>query len=261
MTKYIFCLGAARSGGGFLGNLLNLNLPAEKTHFQVRNLNFGTDIPDISTLLDYNFNNMELADKFWEQKIKDIKSKDCEYYVEINPMLLHVGFSAILEAFAPEDLRIIVLQRDFFDTIHSYHKRFDLAKIENQWLWYLDPTYPRNIVDFPRYKPFGLHGTRLWYLHEAYTRIEYYKQKYTKHKFFEIELSELTYNAEKFEELLKFIGLVPEKITVDKNLINQQDFGVMLSDKDRDQILDMIAGVEWDKAEIVKRALKVGVEL
>ncbi len=261
MTKYIFCLAAGRTGTAYLGHLLQLNLPKDRTRFQIRSLNFGIDTPDLSTLLSYNSNNDELAKRFWEQKIARIREIDCDYYVELNPTLLSVGISSLLQAFTPEELKIIVLERDFFDTIHSYHKRFDLAKMENQWLWYLDPEYPRNLIDFPRYKPYGLQGTRLWYLHEVYTRIEYYKQKYIQHKFFEITLFELIYNTNKFVDLLNFIGYLPEKITKDKNKINSQDFGIILMDEDRDLILQMLDSLSWDKVKIAKRAIEIGVEL
>jgi hypothetical protein len=45
----------------------------------------------------------------------------------------------------------------------------------NQWLWHLDPEYPRKLVAAEFFQPHGVDGLRLWYGCEMRARAAYYR--------------------------------------------------------------------------------------
>ena len=103
-------------------------------------------------------------------------AKAARYYVETSHILMKAGLVENLRRLLKAGVvDLIVLKRDMLDTVISYRNRFDFLNKGNMWLWYLDPDYPRKIVDASAIQKLGWNGICLWYICEMSARAEYYR--------------------------------------------------------------------------------------
>lgn len=120
----------------------------------------GEMTPGTDTLANYNcrgFRNRGVQD-FWERKFTNVANlgafQEHSLYVETSHLL---GKAGLVEALLQQLTSISFLQvkpeiyllfpaRDPLDTIASMYIRGDYHSIENRRVWYLEPTYQRNLI-------------------------------------------------------------------------------------------------------------------
>jgi hypothetical protein len=175
---FVFTLTPGRTGTAYLANLLRANLSDAEVHHEILGFDaFGIDTPDVSHMTQFNARgNTEHVRAFWQQKLERIAATPGRHYVETSHLLMKAG---LVENLAPlldvGIVDLIVLRRNMLDTVVSYRNRFDFLNKGNMWLWYLDPAYPRKIVDSSGIGELGWDGVCLWYLCEITARAEYYR--------------------------------------------------------------------------------------
>lgn len=177
-ANLVFTLTAGRTGTRWLTELLGQNLPGCEAHHEILGHDrFGVDTPDLSHLT--LFNSRGLCDEvhgFWERKAARVAASDATWYVETSHVLMKAGLVEHIDMFTDlGPVHLIALGRDLVDTVASYTQRHDLANVGNQWLWYLDPSYPQNIIDPAPLLGHGLVGVRAWYALEIRARQAYYE--------------------------------------------------------------------------------------
>lgn len=181
--RFIFTLTSGRTGTAYLAELLRASLIDAEVHHEILGYDaFGNDLPDISHLNQFNARgNTQHVQAFWRRKLGRIAANLVKYYVETSHVLMKAGLVENLEPLREVGVvDLIVLKRDMFDTVISYRNRFDFLNKGNMWLWYLDPDYPRNIIDPSALQKMGLNemglnGICLWYICEITARVEYYR--------------------------------------------------------------------------------------
>ena len=176
--NFLFTMTTGRSGTQYLTELLRRNLPDADCHHEILDWDrFGVDMPDLSTMMLFNAQgNVAKVREFWGKKLARIALTPRRFYVETSHMLMKAG---LIENLAPLTeagrVHLVMLERDPFATILSFLNRGDFASHGNQWIWYLDPRYPRNIVNaLPAMERGGLSGVCLWYIAEIRVRAAYY---------------------------------------------------------------------------------------
>ena len=194
--KTYFTITAGRTGTAWLSSFLSLNLGVEAIHEPLGVNDFGTKMPDIRTLRNFNtFGNNEVVRGFWKNKFNSLKG---EIYAETNHTLAKCGLiENLVDSKLSNESTIIILKRNIVKQCVSHLARGDFRNITLAWQWYLHPSYPKIIIN-P--KPFmqlkGIaedFGTALWYCYEMAARQEYYRQKYgDKLRFIDVSLEEIT---------------------------------------------------------------------
>ena len=95
------------------------------------------------------------------------------------------------------------------------HRRFDMLNKGDQWLWHLDPDYPRKLLSPAFFLPHGVDGLRLWYVCEMLTRAAYYRRLLHGKLgiyFHRLRLESLT----DAESIQRFLGSIGVKIPIQK---------------------------------------------
>ncbi len=175
--QFIFTMTTGRSGTEFLAALLAANLPDADSHHEFRQWgDFGLRTPDVSHLTLFNSQgNVEKVQVFWRDKLNIVLGGHSLFYVETAHMLMKAG---LVENIAPltaaGHVHLIDLQRDAGATIRSFKARLDFFNKGNQWLWYLDETYPRNLCGSAKFEKYGHSGLCLWYITEVRLRAAFY---------------------------------------------------------------------------------------
>jgi hypothetical protein len=219
--KCIFTLTTGRTGTSFLAHLLHANLPNAEVHHEILDYGaFGTETPEVSHLRQFNaYGNTALVQSFWKQKFQRIAAKHAEIYAETSHVLAKAGLLENLPTLADgKQIFIVDLRRDILQTLCSFLARNDFTNRGNMWLWYLDPDYPRKLVDPQPLMEYGLAGIALWYICEMLTRAEYYRMLLADVPglhFIDADLERLN-NPGFVAELLAKIG---HKVTADKVVI------------------------------------------
>lgn len=235
---YYFCLSQGRTGTTFLTALFNENLPpiSESHHEQLGFDTFGVETPNISTFMTFNTKgNVGEVKKFWKQKLTRISKKPVTHYAETSHLFMKAGLMENLDLLPASDkIHLIILRRDTMKVIQSYHNNFDFMGKGTMWMWFLDPFYPRKIVNPQPFAELGVFGDRLWYIYEIDARIEYYKMKLKKKKnvqFVEANIKDLN-DKTKVAVFFKKLGIqkskkdiiIPPKLNVStKFTIHEQD--------------------------------------
>ena len=213
--KYIFTFTTGRTGTAYLAEMLGQNLPnCFAVHERNRFGDYGVHTPDISHLHEFNCNgNTEYIKQFWKRKIENMpKLPEQEYHVETSHILTKAGLMENLDMLDGE-VHIIIAERDFMDLMQSFHSRLDLLDIGNMWLWYLDPEYTRNLINFGPYEHVPGFGHRAWYIKETFARAEKY-EKEGKAIFHHINTKNLS-DEDTLKKLLKDIsGEEPEEVHI-----------------------------------------------
>jgi len=219
MTKrkkhYIFTMTQGKTGTYFLTSLLENNLADCEVHHEILGYDkFGIDTPNISTFTLFNSQgNVREVQSFWEKKLKKIAKTPHKIHIETSHLLIKAGLIENLDFLPSSDIvHFIILKRDIIKILKSYQNSFDFLNKGNMWLWYLDPDYPKIIVNPKHFAFLGIHGVRLWYIYEIETRIEYYKSilKGRKNIFFHtVNIDDLN-NEDKVKKLIKDMKLKPK---------------------------------------------------
>ena len=179
MKKFIFTITTGRSGTAFLYSLLKENIKdCEAYHEKIFGYDkFGVETPDISHLQTFNSKgNTTYIKKFWKRKFDIILKSDSKTYIETSHILAKAGLIENLEYLLPHgNVYLINLKRDVIKTLLSFYQRCDFRNIGNDWMWYLDYNYPKNITKFSTYEAMKMPDPSLWYYFEMQARAEYYK--------------------------------------------------------------------------------------
>ncbi|MDH3584595.1 MAG: hypothetical protein OER86_10310 [Phycisphaerae bacterium] len=157
---------------------MQANLPDAEVHHERTGFDkFGVDTPDLSHFTLFNSQgNVPKVREFWTQKLQRIASGPRRVYAEISHLLMKAGLVENIDLLGSSvEIHFIVLRRDYGELLWSFKRRFDFVNTSNMWPWYLDPNYPRRIVDSSPFRQFGPDGSALWYICEIYARAEYYR--------------------------------------------------------------------------------------
>ncbi len=179
MTHFVFTLTTGRSGTLYLAELLAQNLPDAECYHEIVGFDrFGVDTPDVSHMTLFNSQgNVDKVQAFWRAKLARIAGTPRQFYVETSHLLMKAG---LIENLAPltakGTVHLIALERDTLATLLSFRKRLDFVHKSNQWLWYLDPDYPVNLVPSAELVAAGINGLCLWYILEIRARVAYYER-------------------------------------------------------------------------------------
>jgi hypothetical protein len=177
---FLFTMTTGRSGTQYLTELLRQNLPDADCHHEMLDWDrFGVDMPDLSHMMLFNAQgNVAKVRAFWQQKFARIAVTPRRFYVETSHMLMKAGLVENLDLLSGAGrVHLVILERDPYATILSFLARSDFASHGNQWIWYLDPRYPKNIVNaLPAMERGGISGVCLWYIAEIRVRAAYYEK-------------------------------------------------------------------------------------
>jgi hypothetical protein len=177
--NFIFTITAGHTGTTWLASLLGANLPNSAVYHELLGYDrFGVDTPDLSHMTVFNSRgNVDYVQAFWRQKADRILEQPLSWYGETSHLLAKCGLLENIELFSRHgNVHIICLERDLYSIVRSMHLRHDMSNKGDQWLWHLDPDYPRKLLSPSFFLPHGLDGVRLWYACEMLTRAAYYRQ-------------------------------------------------------------------------------------
>ena len=184
--EFVFTITQGRTGTKSLAELFKRHDPAAHSVHEYLNASaHGTITPDVGHMRRFNTEGLtpEVA-AFWTRKLathrEDTKGLGKQRYVEtahMNAICGLVEYVLAAESAHREDrFRFIVLNRAPEKIARSLHERNDMRLIENRWLWYLDPKYPRKYVDATPYMKQGYLGTLMWYVREVEARKAVYTE-------------------------------------------------------------------------------------
>lgn len=177
--SFVFTITPGHTGTTWLSELLAFNLPGSRVYHEILGYDrFGVDTPDISHMTLFNSQgNVAQVRAFWEQKAARILADDTSWYGETSHLLSKCGLLENIGLFTRVGtVYIICLDRDLLALVRSMRRRCDMLNKGDQWLWHLDPDYPRKLLSAEFFAPYGVDGTRLWYGCEMRTRAAYYRQ-------------------------------------------------------------------------------------
>ena len=177
-SHHVFTLTAGRTGTRWLAEMLGASLPDCTAHHEILGYDrFGLDAPDLSTLTLFNSRgSCPEVHGFWERKFARVRQCPTPWYVETSHQLMKAGLVEHLDLLDGGHVHLVLLTRDMVQTVLSYTQRGDFNNVGNQWLWYLDPDYPQNILDAAPFKQHGVLGIRAWYWLEITARQGYYAE-------------------------------------------------------------------------------------
>ena len=182
--QFIFPITTGRTGTTFLAHLLELNLPQgsevhhERSYFLGSPYNgFGIDTPEVSHFSRFNtLGNDGWVQAFWEQKNARLIKSAAPVYAEISHPLVKAGLIENIDALAEAGrVDLVILTRDNEEIMWSFITRMVFTNYGFTWLFALDPRWPNVIVDYAPFEREGLAGMAAWYIHEIWTRAEYYR--------------------------------------------------------------------------------------
>ena len=222
--RFIFPITTGRSGTVYLAELLRRNLTdAEVHHERLGFLDLGVETPDASHFTRFNtLGNAPEVRAFWRRKLERLRGgapgrPPPATYVEISHPLIKAGLAENIAPLAEAGtVHFIILKRDVEAILWSLVNRFDFANLGFTWLFYLDPRYPNVLLDPAPFRRHGMAGCALWYIHEMFTRAEYYRLLLGGHpnlRFHDLDLAELQ-SPEGAARLLADLGAsrAPEEV-------------------------------------------------
>jgi len=187
MIEFVFTITQGRTGTMSLCELFKRHDPgAIAVHEHLGVESHGTLTPDIGQMRRFNTHGLtrEVA-AFWGRKFalmrKNANERGAARYVETAHMNAKCGLVEYVLAAEPgheEDrIRFVILNRAPEKIARSMYERGDMRQLENMWLWYLHPIYPRNLVDPKPYAKHGHLGKLAWYVREMEARKSVYRSK------------------------------------------------------------------------------------
>lgn len=209
MARTYFTITGGRTGTHWLSDFLTLNTKATCIHEPLGVYDFGVTMPDIRTLRIFNtFGNNQNVQAFWNRKFEVMRlmMEKQGLYAETNHTLAKCGLIENLAASEfSDEATIIILRRDLIKQCVSYLVRNDFFNITQVWQWFLDPSYPKKIINPRPFLDTGQLGQALWYCYEMAARQIYYKRKFgDRLNFVEIDLETVVKpeGAQAFWEML-----------------------------------------------------------
>jgi hypothetical protein len=175
---FLFTITPGHSGTTWLTDLLAANLPDSTVYHEILGYDrFGVDTPDLSHMTLFNSQgNVAPVRAFWQRKAERILSGSGRWYAETSHLLAKCGLLENIDLFTRHGrVFIVCLDRDLLALVRSMRRRHDMVNKGNQWLWHLDPDYPRKLVADEFFQPHGIDGLRLWYGCEMRARAAYYR--------------------------------------------------------------------------------------
>jgi len=216
----IFTITGGRTGTAWLAALVGENSGCAAVHEPIGVDDIGTRTPDIRSLRHFNTYGMTpVVEQFWRTKFSLLP--DVPEYFESNHILAKAGLVEALAAATSDDrVTILLLRRGWEKQVSSYLDRDDFRSAANVWQWYLDPAYPRRIVDPSRLTRFGMTGAAIWYAAEIEARQEYYRRLYgDRFAFIDCTLEEITTPAGA-SALMTLLGFRPDPILPERRNAN-----------------------------------------
>ena len=256
--NFVFTLTAGRTGTAYLADIFRANVADSEVHHEILGYDsFGIDTPEISHLTTFNSRgSTPHVRRFWEKKLAKVARSKSKYYVETSHILSKAGLAENIDLLQDKGIvHLIVLRRNIEKTLLSYLSRWDFINIGNMWMWYLDPNYPRNIVDSSQIDSLGHFGTSIWYLCEMQARAEYYKKKLCHLDyvvFHDVDLEELL-TKDKVHNFLVGFGLKvnPENITIPPPA-NVSEHLWQLDESERKDLTDLLSSLKFDAREVAR---------
>lgn len=176
--KFLFTITPGHSGTTWLADCLAANLPDSAVFHEILGYDrFGLDTPDLSHMTLFNSQgNVGPVREFWQRKAERILARRESWYAETSHLLAKCGLLENIDLFTRHGrVFIVCLDRDLLSLVRSMRRRHDMVNKGNQWLWHLDPDYPRKVVAAEFFRPYGVDGVRLWYGCEMRARAAYYR--------------------------------------------------------------------------------------
>lgn len=177
--KFLFTITPGHTGTTWLAELCKLNLPNASVYHEILGYDrFGVDTPDVSHMTLFNsVGNVAHVRSFWQRKAERVLAHSSEWYVETSHLLSKCGLMENIGHFSRHGtVYILCLDRELSPLVASMRRRGDMINKGDQWLWHLDPDYPRKLVAPDYFAPFGVDGWRLWYACEMRCRAAYYRR-------------------------------------------------------------------------------------
>ncbi len=263
--NFVFTITTGRSGTAFLAELLSANLSDAEVHHELLGWDqFGVNTPDVSHMTLFNSQgNVDKVQDFWRQKLNRIAQSSASFYVETSHLLAKAG---LIENLAPLSrvgrIHLILLERDTFATIKSFRSRFDFENPGNMWMWYLDPSYPRNLCNSAEMVRLGVNGICLWYICEMRLRAAYYEKLLAQNpaiRFHRTSIEAIAGRAGA-AQLLSALGVAkPEAEIVLPEPQNVEERSVTWMQGEPELLRQVIAKVQFDAGKMAQAALDRGM--
>lgn len=264
-SNLVFTLTAGRTGTNWLAAMLGANLPDCEAHHEILGYDrFGHDSPDLSHLTLFNSKgNCDEVRGFWERKADRVGLCEAQWYVETSHVLMKAGLVEHLELFSRQGpVHLIVLTRDAAQIVASLTQRGDMVNVGNQWLWYLDPDYPQNILDSAPFKASGLAAIRLWYVLEIQARQGYYEAMVAEMENVHVHRYDLSVLREEAgsRSLLSDLGcdLDTLELPAPKNITQP---GRRLGSQEKETIEKLVASIPGDAVDVGRQFFSQGFRL
>lgn len=255
----IFTITGGRTGTDWLAAFFRANGGPDWTcvHEFIGVDDFGTRTPDIRTLRHFNTYGMTpVVRQFWQRKLALLP--DVPIYFESSHPLAKAGLlEALADADGDDQITFIVLRRNWHKQITSYLNRNDFGNLTLMWQWYLDPRYPRRLVDPKPLLPYGQMGQAVWYAVEVEARQEYYRLLYgDRFRFFETTLEELT-QGHGAQKVMREFGLPKTPVLPEPRNANQG----FPPRRDSERLAKLIANLHFDAKAVAQTFLDTGARL
>jgi hypothetical protein len=176
--EFVFTITQGRTGTLSLCRLFQYDPAAFAIHEDTGPRAHGTVTPDVGHMRRFNTYGLtpEIAG-FWTQKLtihrEEAAKRGKRRYVETSHMNAKCGLVEYIRAAganSEDRFRFIVLNRAPEKIARSLYEHKQLLNYDSRWLWYLDPEYPRNLVNATPYLKWRYLGLLAWYVREIEAR-------------------------------------------------------------------------------------------
>jgi len=247
-----------------LAQLLGDNLPNSQIFHEILGYDrFGVDTPDVSHMTLFNSQgNVKQVRDFWRQKAARIVNSSPGWYGETSHLLAKCGLLENIDLFTSVGpVYILCLDRDLLSLVQSMRRRHDMVNKGDQWLWHLDPDYPRKLVSKEFFVPYGVDGIRLWYGCEMRVRAAYYRKllEGVKNLQFMHTTIEALSDRNEVEELLSSLEpyFDPQKLDIP----DRSNVSVRGEHEEDEPLSELIRQMTFDPSRIASDYLAKGYQL
>lgn len=238
--RHIFTVTQGRTGTAALAMFLQQNMSALGAHELLAPVDHGKRTPDVGQMR--RFNTYGLTDEiisFWDMKLGEIGTSLNQHgvpaYFETSHMNAKCGLIEYILHRDLKDFTIIFLNRNKVEIARSMYERGDMQRIENCWLWYLHPQYPKNLVSIEPY----VDQTRAaavnliaWYVDEMEARKNHYRAVCDQAGIdrLELDLSQDGWPERMQESLGLKSAIAPKKTNMNVPSVQRPQFDKMFED-------------------------------
>jgi hypothetical protein len=185
MLELVFTITQGRTGTHSLCDLFKQHDPSALAfHEHLDAGAHGVLTPDIGQLRRFNTDGLtpEITE-FWKRKLAIVRrmtvERGLERYVEAAHMNAKCGLVEYALASKSKEkksrFRFIIMNRALEKIARSIYEHGGMRHIENMWLWYLHPLYPKNLVNSAPYSKHDYLGKLAWYVREVEARKSAYQ--------------------------------------------------------------------------------------